>query len=112
MTSYSVIAVSFKGAYESLGIDLTRGKSVNVQKLWQLIQAMTGEDSAVQQGVSKRMSLVIGARRHLECGHEKHIVDTIQSHPTQAALGGSVGNLQRIRAFFSDSSERLWGSRF
>ncbi|CAH2063848.1 unnamed protein product [Thlaspi arvense] len=92
-------ATSFKSAYESLGIDLPRGKSVNVQKLWQLIQAMTGEDSAVQKGVSKRMSLVIGARRHLECGHEKHIMDTIQSHPSQAALGGSVGNLQRIRAF-------------
>ncbi|KAH0912289.1 hypothetical protein HID58_035610 [Brassica napus] len=66
-------ATSFKDAYGSLGIDLTRGKSVNVQKLWQLIQAMTGEDSAVHKGVSKRMSL--------------------------AALGGSVGNLQRIRAF-------------
>ncbi|CAF2048209.1 unnamed protein product [Brassica rapa] len=92
-------ATSFKDAYGSLGIDLTRGKSVNVQKLWQLIQAMTGEDSAVHKGVSKRMSLVIGARRHLECGHQKHIMDTIQSHPTQAALGGSVGNLQRIRAF-------------
>ncbi|CAE6076537.1 unnamed protein product [Arabidopsis arenosa] len=92
-------ATSFNGAYESLGIDLTRGKSVNMQKIWQLIQAMTGEDSAVQHGVSKRMALVIGARRHLECGHGKHIMDTIQSHPTQAALGGSVGNLQRIRAF-------------
>ncbi|KAG7566027.1 Nucleoporin interacting component Nup93/Nic96 [Arabidopsis suecica] len=92
-------ATSFNGAYESLAIDLTRGKSVNMQKIWQLIQAMTGEDSAVQHGVSKRMALVIGARRHLECGHGKHIMDTIQSHPTQAALGGSVGNLQRIRAF-------------
>lgn len=47
---------------------------------------MTGEDSAVQQGVSKRMSLAIGARRHLECGHEKHIMDTIQSHPTQVLI--------------------------
>ncbi|KAL1225585.1 Nuclear pore complex protein NUP93B [Cardamine amara subsp. amara] len=92
-------AILFKGAYESLTSDLTRVKSVNMQKIWQLIQAMTGEDSAVQHGVSKRMSLMIGARRHLECGLEKHIMDTIQSHPTQAALGGSVGNLQRIRAF-------------
>jgi len=93
------LATLFNGAYESLEIDLTRGKSVNMQKLWQLIQGMTGEESAVQHGVSKRMALVIGARRHLECGHGKHIMDTIQSHPTQAALGGSVGNLQRIRAF-------------
>ena len=47
---------------------------------------MTGEDSAVHKGVSKRMSLVVGARRHLECGHQKHIMDTIQSHPTQVLL--------------------------
>ncbi|XP_010545067.1 PREDICTED: nuclear pore complex protein NUP93A [Tarenaya hassleriana] len=92
-------ATEFKCAYESLSIDVTRGKSVTIQKLWQLVQAMTGEDSAVQQGVSKRMSLVIGARHHLERGHEKYMMETIQSHPTQAALGGSVGNLQRIRAF-------------
>lgn len=47
---------------------------------------MTGEDSAVRKGVSKRMSLVIGARRHLESGHQKHIMDTIQSHPTQVLV--------------------------
>ncbi|KAL7177299.1 hypothetical protein ACSBR2_030618 [Camellia fascicularis] len=29
------------------------------------------------------MSLVIGARRHLEWGHEKYIIDMIQSHPAQ-----------------------------
>ena len=151
---------------------------------WSLLaiffQAITGEDSAVRQGVSKRMSLAIGARRHLERGHEKHIMDTIQSHPTQvfisvsffilflldynscymsvddvsleyrlykwssavwndslifqsyfksvgthsdlcfdflilfqAALGGSVGNLQRIRAFLRVSVKlcrALYGS--
>lgn len=42
-----------------------------------------GEDRAVQHNVSKKMSLVIGARRHLEQGHEKYIIDTIQSHPAQ-----------------------------
>ncbi|KAK3405479.1 hypothetical protein EUGRSUZ_K02008 [Eucalyptus grandis] len=57
------------------------------------------EDSVVRWNVSKKMSLVIGARRHLEWGHEKYIMDMIQSHPAQAALGGGVGNLQRIRAF-------------
>ncbi|KAL2464645.1 Nuclear pore complex protein [Forsythia ovata] len=41
----------------------------------------------------------MGARRHLEWGHEKYMMDTIQGHPAQAALGGAVGNLQRIRAF-------------
>lgn len=32
------------------------------------------------------MSLVIGARRHLEWGHEKYIMDTIQSHPAQVDI--------------------------
>ncbi|KAG8042912.1 hypothetical protein GUJ93_ZPchr0860g38053 [Zizania palustris] len=40
-----------------------------------------------------------GARQHLEWGHEKYILETINSHPALAALGGSVGNLQKIRAF-------------
>ncbi|KAG6694262.1 hypothetical protein I3842_09G039700 [Carya illinoinensis] len=92
-------ATAFKGAYESLGLEGSSGKSVNMQKIWHLIQMLMGEDSTVQRNVSKKMSLVIGARRHLEWGHEKYIMDTIQSHPAQAALGGAVGNLQRIRAF-------------
>ncbi|XP_029128696.1 nuclear pore complex protein NUP93A isoform X1 [Cajanus cajan] len=92
-------AAAFKGAYENLGIDASGGKSVTMRKIWHLVQVMLmGEDSTPQR-VSKRMSLVIGARRHLEWGHEKHIMDTIQSHPAQAALGGGVGNLQRIHAF-------------
>ncbi|KAL7582305.1 hypothetical protein Lser_V15G42676 [Lactuca serriola] len=45
------------------------------------------------------MSLIIGARRHLECGHDKYIMEMIHSHPTQAALGGVVGNLPKIHAF-------------
>uniref|UniRef100_I1MCH8 Nuclear pore protein n=1 Tax=Glycine max TaxID=3847 RepID=I1MCH8_SOYBN len=91
-------AAAFKGAYENLGIDASGGKSVTMRKIWHLVQMLMGEESAVQR-VSKRMSLIIGARRHLEWGHEKYIMDTIQSHPAQAALGGGVGNLQRIRAF-------------
>ncbi|KAL3715807.1 hypothetical protein ACJRO7_007542 [Eucalyptus globulus] len=88
----------FKGAYESLGINTSGGKSVSMQKIWHLIQALMDEDSVIRWNVSKKMSLVIGARRHLEWGHEKYIMDMIQSHP--AALGGGgVGNLQRIRAF-------------
>ncbi|KAI8559056.1 hypothetical protein RHMOL_Rhmol04G0145500 [Rhododendron molle] len=92
-------ATAFKGAYESLGLDASGGKSVTMQKIWHLIQTLMGEGPNVQWNVSKKMSLVIGARRHLEWGHEKYIVDTIQSHPAQAALGGAVGNLQRIHAF-------------
>ncbi|KAF5941217.1 hypothetical protein HYC85_022384 [Camellia sinensis] len=92
-------ATVFKGAYESLGLDASGGKSVSMQKIWHLIQTLMGEGPTVPRDVSKKMSLVIGARRHLEWGHEKYIIDTIQSHPAQAALGGAVGNLQRIRAF-------------
>ncbi|KAL5738915.1 hypothetical protein ACOSQ2_028095 [Xanthoceras sorbifolium] len=92
-------AAAFKGAYESLCLETSGGKSVNMQKIWHLLQTLMGEDVTLERSVSRKMSLVIGARRHLECGHEKYIKDTIQSHPAQAALGGSVGNLQRIRAF-------------
>lgn len=46
---------------------------------------MVGEDSNSQQNVSKKMSLIIGARRHLEWGHEKHVIETIQSHPAQVS---------------------------
>ncbi|XP_050382539.1 nuclear pore complex protein NUP93A-like [Argentina anserina] len=92
-------ATAFKGAYESLGLHSSGGKSVNMQKIWHLLQTLLNEDMNIQRNVSKRMSLVIGARRHLEWGHEKYIMDTIQSHPAQAALGGVVGNLQRVRAF-------------
>lgn len=42
-----------------------------------------GEDSTVQRNVSRKMSLIIGARRHLEWGHEKYVKDTIQNHPAQ-----------------------------
>ncbi|KAL1299475.1 hypothetical protein HN51_044014 [Arachis hypogaea] len=91
-------AAAFRAAYESLGIEASGGKSVTMRKIWHLVQMLLDEDSTVQN-VSKRMALIIGARRHLEWGHEKYVMDTIQSHPAQAALGGGVGNLQRIRAF-------------
>ncbi|KAK9128828.1 hypothetical protein Syun_017625 [Stephania yunnanensis] len=92
-------ATAFKTAYESMGLNMAGTKSVSMQKIWHLIQTLISENSAVQQNVSRKMSLVIGARRHLEWGHEKYIMDTIQSHPVQAALGGAVGNLQKVRAF-------------
>lgn len=49
-----------------------------------------GEDSTSKRNVSKKMSLILGARRHLEWGHEKYIMDTIQSHPTQVLLFSSI----------------------
>ncbi|XP_039128738.1 nuclear pore complex protein NUP93A-like [Dioscorea cayenensis subsp. rotundata] len=93
-------ATAFRSTYEGMELDTSGGKSVTMQKIWHLIQSLVGEESTmVQQNVSRKMSLVIGARHHLEWGHEKYILDTIQSHPAQAALGGAVGNLQKIRAF-------------
>ncbi|XP_047321255.1 nuclear pore complex protein NUP93A [Impatiens glandulifera] len=92
-------AAAFRNAHEGLNTDASGGKSVNMQKIWHLIQMMMNEDSTPQRNFSKKHSLVIGARRHLEYGHEKYVIDTIQNHPAQAALGGSVGNLQRIHAF-------------
>ena len=47
------------------------------------VQTLMGEDSTVQRNVSRKMSLVIGARHHLEWGHEKYVMETIQSHPAQ-----------------------------
>ncbi|KAL3533736.1 hypothetical protein ACH5RR_007257 [Cinchona calisaya] len=92
-------ATAFKRAYESLGIDTSGGKSVGMQKIWHLLLTLMSEDSTLRPNISRKMSLVMGARRHLEWGHEKYVLDTIQSHPAQASLGGAVDNLQRIRAF-------------
>ncbi|KAG8097280.1 hypothetical protein GUJ93_ZPchr0013g35821 [Zizania palustris] len=91
-------ATAFRTAYESLSVDAIGTKSVTMHKVWHLIQALVGEGSA-HRNISRKMSLVIGARQHLEWGHEKYILETINSHPALAALGGSVGNLQKIRAF-------------
>ncbi|CAN1787526.1 Nuclear pore complex protein NUP93A [Linum perenne] len=81
-------ATSFKDAYDSLRLEGSGGKSVNMQKIWHLVQ-----------NFSTKMLLVIGARHHLERGHEKYMMDTIQSHPAQASLGGAVGSMQKVRAF-------------
>ncbi|CAI0430942.1 unnamed protein product [Linum tenue] len=92
-------AASFKGAYENLSLEGSGGKSVNMQKMWHLIQSLTGENSTIQRNFSTKMSIVIGARHHLEWGHEKYMMDTIQSHPAQASIGGTVGNMQKVRGF-------------
>ncbi|KAL7134184.1 hypothetical protein ABFS83_11G010000 [Erythranthe nasuta] len=92
-------AAAFRNAYESLKLDSSGAKSVSMLKIWHLIMTLMGEDPTVKRSSSRRMSLVMGARRHLEWGHEKYVMDMIHSHPAQAALGGAVGNLQKIRAF-------------
>lgn len=50
-----------------------------------------GEDTAVEHNFSQKMSMVIGARRHLEWGHEKYIMDTIQSHSAQVIYVFGLG---------------------
>ena len=50
-----------------------------------LIQALVGE-GLTHRNVSRKMSLVIGARRHLEWGHEKYIIETINSHPALVSI--------------------------
>uniref|UniRef100_A0A0D9VTZ5 Nuclear pore protein n=1 Tax=Leersia perrieri TaxID=77586 RepID=A0A0D9VTZ5_9ORYZ len=91
-------ATAFGAAYESLSVDAIGTNSVSMHKLWNLIQALVGEGST-HGNISRKMSLVIGARRHLEWGYKKFILETINSQPALANLGGSVGNLQKIRAF-------------
>ena len=50
-----------------------------------LIQALVGE-GLTHRNVSRKISLVIGARRHLEWGHEKYIIETINSHPALVSI--------------------------
>lgn len=54
-----------------------------------VVQALMGED-ATKHNVSRKISLVMGARHHLELGHEKFMMDTIQSHPAQVINHGLV----------------------
>ncbi|RWW64173.1 hypothetical protein BHE74_00028603 [Ensete ventricosum] len=89
-------AMAFRDAYGSMGLDFSGMRSVTMQKIWHLIQvclccylvervlpALVAEYSNNQQKFSRKMSLVIGARRHLEWGHEKYILDMIKAHPSQ-----------------------------
>ncbi|KAG6477730.1 hypothetical protein ZIOFF_061161 [Zingiber officinale] len=92
-------ATAFKTAYENLNLDFSGSKSVTLQKIWHLTQALVGEYLNYQHKLSRKMILITGARHHLEWGHEKYILDTIKAHPAQAALGGAVGNLEKIQAF-------------
>ncbi|KAL3698515.1 hypothetical protein R1sor_012591 [Riccia sorocarpa] len=93
------VASSFRNAYGAVAGDNSASRSVNMAKIWHLLQCLLGEDVERNVSSSKKMSMISGARRHLEAGHEKYILDTIQSHAAQAALGGSTGNLQRVKAF-------------
>jgi hypothetical protein len=47
------------------------------------MQALLGEDKEAMRNVSTKMAMITGARRHLEAGHEKYILDTIQNHAAQ-----------------------------
>ena len=63
---------------------------VNDAWQWQLTlfilcqhQSVLSEDVDVLPNVSKKASMLAGARRHLEAGHEKYILDTIHNHAAQ-----------------------------
>jgi len=43
------------------------------------------EDVDTVSDVSKKAAMLAGARRHLEAGHEKYILDTIHNHPSQVS---------------------------
>eukprot|EP00249_Psilotum_nudum_P024016 c29060_g1_i1 orf=572-3217(-) len=92
-------ATAFKAAFDSVAGDVAVSRSVSMGKIWHLLQCLLFEDIESPGNMSIKMAMVIGARHHLETGHEKYILDTIQSHPVQAVLGGSTGNLNRVRAF-------------
>ncbi|KAJ7570302.1 hypothetical protein O6H91_01G114000 [Diphasiastrum complanatum] len=93
------VATAFNEAFSGIAGDPSSSKSVNMGKIWHLLQFLLGEATPPKGTLSRKMAMVIGARQHLEVGHEKYMLDIIQSHPAQAALGGSTGNLQRVRAF-------------
>ncbi|GBG69349.1 hypothetical protein CBR_g4043 [Chara braunii] len=112
------VATAFKEAYEFSVGEPAGTRSVTMLKIWRLLQAMLeGEEGGGGGGrgggggggggggrrtfadLPRKMQMVIGARKHLEMGHEKHLLDLIQSHANWAGLGGSTGNLQRVRAF-------------
>ena len=41
---------------------------------------LLGEDKEKPRNVPRKLAMVSGARRHLDAGHEKYILDTIQNH--------------------------------
>ncbi|CAI5514845.1 unnamed protein product [Closterium sp. Naga37s-1] len=111
------VATAMAAAYERATGGEVRGEeqqSVGTRQIWQLVQSLLGEDEQQQSGASlspspsssgapflrgDRMSMVVGARRHLEKGHAQYMLNVIQSHPNEASLGGSTGSLHRVRAF-------------
>ena len=44
------------------------------------MQTLLGEDKEASRNVSRNMAMISGERHHLEVGHEKYILDTIQNH--------------------------------
>lgn len=70
-----------------------------------MFQSLAGEDFSTQLNVSKKMLLVIGSRRHLEWGHEKYIMEIIQSHPAQVRDLCVINNVylshRHVRLFYA-----------
>ena len=47
------------------------------------MQTLLGEDKEAPRNVSRKKAMISGERCHLEAGHEKYTLDTIQNHATQ-----------------------------
>eukprot|EP00850_Spirogloea_muscicola_P002047 SM000007S21007 [mRNA] locus=s7:1295404:1300157:- [translate_table: standard] len=92
------LASVLKEAHDKYTKDVTGTRAITMSKIWQLVQSMLA-DKPPSDVVACRAALIGGARRHLEQGHAQYLFTVIQGHATQAALGGSTSNLQRVRAF-------------
>lgn len=74
-----------------------------------LIQALVGEGSTCRNA-SKKMSLAMGARCHLEWGHEKYILETINSHPALVSISFYSILYLTTGACLAHESVSLWKS--
>eukprot|EP00850_Spirogloea_muscicola_P020312 SM000212S06905 [mRNA] locus=s212:235478:240905:+ [translate_table: standard] len=92
------LASVLKEAHDKYTKDVAGTRAITMSKIWQLVQSMLA-DKPPSDVVACRAALIGGARRHLEQGHAQYLFTVIQGHATQAALGGSTSNLQRVRAF-------------
>eukprot|EP00850_Spirogloea_muscicola_P002963 SM000011S19141 [mRNA] locus=s11:1160349:1165866:+ [translate_table: standard] len=92
------LAGVLKEAHDKYTKDVAGTRVITMSKIWQLVQSMLA-DKPPSDVVACRAALIGGARHHLEQGHAQYLFTVIQGHATQAALGGSTSNLQRVRAF-------------
>eukprot|EP00898_Chlorokybus_atmophyticus_P001151 jgi/Chlat1/2036/Chrsp159S02326 len=77
---------------EASTMGVSRDQAAALTNVWRLLDCLVnGADSVLGQ--------VRGARSFLEQGHVQYIMDVINSHPSQARLGGATSTIDRIKAF-------------